>query len=87
MMESGLIKKWQQQHWPTNNKCLVPLGQTVINRDISLDDAQGAFYIYFIGVIVSLLSLVGEMVYKKAKTKITLQHIVTVPNFAHNVFS
>ncbi len=65
------MERWQNKWYPIGNKC-TGLERTTSQTNISLAEAQGAFYILGIGLVLASLILFVEYVYKwRKRTKRT----------------
>ena len=65
MREVGLVKKWSKDVMADTRKCLGNKKQNNNTADIealTLASLKGAFYVYLIGLGVSLATYIGERV-------------------------
>lgn len=72
ILEAGLIERWQSKWYPVGNKC-TGLERTTSQTNISLAEAQGAFYILGIGLMLAAITLVIEKTYQWKKNRRTLK--------------
>ena len=77
MRESGLLKKWTTEWTPSNLQC-VGLGPITTATEASLNDFQGAFYLLIIGITLSCILLITELVYSY-RTRYALDAEDTLP--------
>ncbi len=59
ILEAGLMERWQSKWYPIGSKC-TGLERTTSQTNISLAQAQGAFYILGIGLVIASVCLVTE---------------------------
>ena len=49
-MEAGLIQKWKQVYWPSDDECsMVNRGGQSTTVIVNVSDMQGSFYILMLG--------------------------------------
>ncbi|XP_076372058.1 ionotropic receptor 93a-like isoform X2 [Tachypleus tridentatus] len=66
MVESGLLMKWRQEHYPQDNQCTTSSKpQAGDTRTITISHMLGSFYVLAIGFGASLVALIIEVSYIK----------------------
>nr|XP_018916090.1 PREDICTED: glutamate receptor ionotropic, delta-1 [Bemisia tabaci] len=71
MHQMGLIHKWITDALPKKDRCW---SKSVVNEvtkhSVNLDDMQGCFFLLFLGFLVAVLFVVGEIAKKKFGSKL-----------------
>ena len=61
-----MLQRWKNKWYSVGNQCS-GLERTTSQNNISLSEAQGAFYILGIGLLLALIVLIGERIYYSRK--------------------
>ena len=66
MTETGLTEYWRKKYWPSRNKCTDSNKQQEA-RSLNLDDLQSAFLVLAVGISVSTVAFLFELMIFKLK--------------------
>jgi hypothetical protein len=66
MTETGLTDYWRKKYWPSRNKCTDSNKQQEA-RSLNLDDLQSAFLVLAVGISISAITFLFELMVFKLK--------------------
>ncbi len=66
MTETGLTDYWRKKYWPSRNKCTDSNKQQEA-RSLNLDDLQSAFLVLAVGISISAIAFLFELMVFKLK--------------------
>ena len=76
-MELGLFDAWKQKYWPTKTECSEVSGTSTVYKPITLQQAEGAFLVFAIGILGAAIALIFEKCFYYIKSK-HLAHIIHI---------
>ena len=65
IIQSGLIKKWMKDHWPTEGDKCYKSRPKFEHRQTDLSDTFGAYIVLGVGIYLSALVFVIEVIVQK----------------------